>query len=89
VGKRRGALRFSLKASRKPGGEGVAALLKALEDEGAEVLSVVSDPDPSDPVNFVHYTVRVARADPKAMIPLLERKGIPRPEILLEEGGKG
>lgn len=89
VGKRRGALRFSLKASRKPGGEGIVALLKALEDEGAEVLSVVSDPDPSDPANFVHYTVRVARADPKTLIPFLEGKGIPRPEILLDEAGKG
>ncbi|OGL64323.1 MAG: hypothetical protein A3I72_00490 [Candidatus Tectomicrobia bacterium RIFCSPLOWO2_02_FULL_70_19] len=89
VGKRRGALRFSLKTSRKPGEGGIVALLRLLEEEGAEVLSVVSDPDPSDPVNYVHYTVRVARGDPKKLIPLLEGKGIPRPEILQEEAGKG
>jgi CBS domain-containing protein/nitroreductase len=85
VGKRRGALRFSLKASRR---EGIVSLLKVLEEEGAEVLSVVSEPDPADPVNQVHYTVRVGRADPKKLIPLLERKGILRPEILQEEAGK-
>ncbi|MBI3128045.1 MAG: CBS domain-containing protein [Candidatus Tectomicrobia bacterium] len=89
VGKGRGALRFSLKASRRPGEGGIVPLLKALEDEGAEVLSVVSEPDPADPAGHVHYTVRVARADPRKLIPLLERRGIAGPEILQEEAGKG
>ncbi|MEK6710912.1 MAG: CBS domain-containing protein [Nitrospinota bacterium] len=88
VGKRRGSLRFSVKTSRTGGEGGIVGLLKMLEDQGAEVLSVVSDPDPADPANQVNYTVRVSRADPKKLIPVLERRGIPRPEILQEEEGK-
>jgi len=86
MGRRSDSLCFSLAVERGGAEAGIAPILKALEEAGTEVLSVVSGPDPASPQEKIHYSIRIGKADPKKIIPFLEKRGVVSGSISFEEG---
>ncbi len=87
LGAHRDSFRFTIEISRDKT-DALSQFLHILATQQSIILSVLSDFTTGRDRNIIHYSIRVARADPKKLLPFLEDIGVEIVDIITESPSK-